>query len=332
MSLASSVRQGSPLNHMQAPDADAETHKCRLQAFGLSGLLEWPEKAAPPKPLHIQEQQDPRRRRFRSLAAHLSQLADGTGQVGEGGIMEGACDAAGVLQANHLHCAAVGQGRHQRSEVGLQGKQIGVAAAVLWRAQKQMLGFVLPSGTRAAALREKVSEGEKRFGAEAQGWQACMAHAFTLRHGAGCLNALATEPAREGKWLSALLLKRVVSMSSTLKSLHMLQEEHVLSAMPSQSEGPTTTAHTIRGLSSRDAAMTYLHTGVVVQLEVLQAAELAEGGEGEVAVERKTAHVYPQQVACRDRRQHDSQQVGTSQQIHRERPHNFLFHMMPSTS
>ena len=76
----------------------------------------------------------------------------------------------------------------------------------------------------------------------------------------------------------------------------------MLSALPSPLEGPTTTDHTIRGLSSRDAAMTHLCTGIVVQLEVLQAAELAEGGQGEVAVKRKTAHVYSQQVACRDRR------------------------------
>ena len=108
--------------------------------------------------------------------------------------MEGACDATGVLQANHLHCAAVGQGRHQRSEVGLQEKRISVATAVLWRSKKQMLGQVLPSGTWAAALCEEVTEGEERFGAEAQGWQECMAHA-SPRHGAGCLNTLATEPA-----------------------------------------------------------------------------------------------------------------------------------------
>ena len=50
---------------------------------------------------------------------------------------------------------------------------------------------------------------------------------------------------------------------------------------------------------SSNAAMTHLRIGVVIELEVLQTAELAEGGHREVAVELKTAHVHPQQVACR---------------------------------
>ena len=86
-----------------------------------------------------------------------------------------------------------------------------------------------------------------------------------------------------------LYLTGVASLTGTLKSLHMLEEDHMLSALPRQSEGSSAT----RGLDSGDDAMTYLRAGVVIQLKVLQAAELAEGGQGKVAVELIVAHVHP---------------------------------------
>ena len=81
--------------------------------------------------------------------------------------MEGACDAAGVLQAHHLYGAAVGEGRHQRSEVGLQDKPASVAAAMVC---KSATVGDLTRLVRQQSVRDSLG-GHKHFGAKAQGWR-----------------------------------------------------------------------------------------------------------------------------------------------------------------